>query len=601
VTEMLPPFYGEDIKSNAEKSIFDHLRTDPDTKGWVCLHSLGMARHRKQIYGEIDFVVLVPDEGVFCLEVKGGDISREGGLWTFTNRYGDRNRREKSPFMQARENMFSLIEVVQREFGASHRLSHLLYGWGVLFPDIPWTRQDPEAHPWQIYDRDFRRPISAFLRQVARETRQDLPNRRAPTAQDLKELTAFLRGDFDIVEAPEHRIAAMDDRIRRLTEQQFQCLDRLSRNPRCLLEGGAGTGKTFLAMELARRGQRAGNRVLLLCFNRLLGAWLSSSLPATKYSHVTSGHLHGLIERIVLASSLRDEFVAARQNCATRTAKRNFFQEEAPVFAQLALAEGVLQPFDQLIMDEGQDLLTPAFLDVLDALVVGGLAAGRWAIFCDLHRQAIYQDDGPSPPGDAAERLRELIMERASHHAAYELSMNCRNTQPIGEETALLSGFAVPPFLPSNVEGAAVEYLFYADPEEQRRRLVALLNTLKQDGVPARAIHILAPVTRDQSVLAQLGEQTAFPIVDLNDRAIARPPDAAGFTTIQAYKGLENAVVILTDIRRLTSDRDKALLYVGMSRARQRLFVLMDEQAHAAYDRAVRENFLRGQLPHESY
>ena len=43
---------------------------------------LGLADHRKKIWGEADIVIL-SEKGVFVLEVKGGTVSCKDGVWTF--------------------------------------------------------------------------------------------------------------------------------------------------------------------------------------------------------------------------------------------------------------------------------------------------------------------------------------------------------------------------------------------------------------------------------------------------------------------------------------------------------------------------------------
>ncbi|MGI8640889.1 MAG: nuclease-related domain-containing protein, partial [Pyrinomonadaceae bacterium] len=88
MARMIPPYLSADIKSQAEKKIFEFFKNDPSASNYTVLHSLGLSRHIKRQYGEIDFVVLAPGEGIFCLEIKGGRIKRENGLWTFTNRFG---------------------------------------------------------------------------------------------------------------------------------------------------------------------------------------------------------------------------------------------------------------------------------------------------------------------------------------------------------------------------------------------------------------------------------------------------------------------------------------------------------------------------------
>jgi superfamily I DNA/RNA helicase len=59
------------------------------------------------------------------------------------------------------------------------------------------------------------------------------------------------------------------------------------------------------------------------------------------------------------------------------------------------------------------------------------------------------------------------------------------------------------------------------------------------------------------------------------------------FTSIHAFKGLESSAVIITDVDNLDDERSKALLYVGMSRARARLYMLMDEKCRRSYDRIL--------------
>ena len=82
----IPPYMGEEIKSNAERKMYDVLQ-EMDLKNAYVLHSLGLPRHRSKIYGEIDFVV-VCERGVACLEIKGGRVECRDGQWTFIDRYG---------------------------------------------------------------------------------------------------------------------------------------------------------------------------------------------------------------------------------------------------------------------------------------------------------------------------------------------------------------------------------------------------------------------------------------------------------------------------------------------------------------------------------
>jgi hypothetical protein len=82
MAEMIPPYIYKDIKSVAERKIFELIKKDSLLSECTCFHSLGLARHQNKIYGEIDFVLL-SEGGIFCLEVKRGGIKREKDVWVF--------------------------------------------------------------------------------------------------------------------------------------------------------------------------------------------------------------------------------------------------------------------------------------------------------------------------------------------------------------------------------------------------------------------------------------------------------------------------------------------------------------------------------------
>jgi hypothetical protein len=592
MARMLPPCLSDEVRSAAERRIFSLLETDPETHDWVVLHSLGLARHVKRIYGEIDFVVLAPKLGVVCLEVKGGRISRQDGTWTFTDRFGSVSKKTLSPFMQAREGMFSLLNAVKRHFGSTHPITRLLFAYGVMFPDINFNHSDPEYDKSQVYDLSDRRfPVSRFITRLAQLAGGQLgiatgrpANELLPSSSDISALLTFLRGDFDLVVSATAALRDTDESLLRLTTEQYGSLDQLQDNRRCLFEGAAGTGKTLLAMELARRESSRGNRVALLCYNRLLGSSVQHQLEerlGTSASRAVVGSFHRFLHSLIMQSSQATAFADALRT-ADETA---IYTSVYPLYALLAIDEGSVQQFDVLIVDEGQDLIYPDYLDVLDALLVGGLNGGRWAIFCDFHRQAIFSEL-------TSEAMISQLESRVSRYTRFRLSVNCRNTKPIGEETALVSGFETPPFLPAKVTGPPVEYLFFSTIEEERGLLAKAITNVLTEGVPAGSITILSPVVRENSCLAN-PLKSGQAIANISDLDALQNRKSIGFTTIQSFKGLENSVIIMIDIDDLTSERGKSLLYVGMSRARHRLILLVSKAIKSSYVAAIQRGIKR--------
>ena len=318
-------------------------------------------------------------------------------------------------------------------------------------------------------------------------------------------------------------------------------------------------------------------------FNKLLGQWLALQKENTLPHSIEIDSFHHFLDHLIAASSVSNEFRKIKQ-----TEDQDYlFGELYPLFALDALSEDVTESYDTLIIDEGQDLIRSEYLDVFDGLLKGGLAGGTWAIFCDFYHQTIYGEI------DENTMLCELE-QRTEQFARFRLLTNCRNTRPIGEEVSFISGFDIPPFLPANVEGVPVNYGFFSDDAEQCKQINKIINQLRAEGIKSEAITILSPATFEHSCLVE-GDHISFKVTDLTRSGLQkRLRNVIRFSTIHAFKGLESSVIIMTDITHLLDDRNRALLYVGMSRARYRLLVLISDSARGEYQEAIRRSIQKG-------
>ena len=75
------------------------------------LHSLGLPKHQRKIYEEIDFVVICK-RGVACLELKGGRVECREGKWYFTERYGVERQKPERLFAQLQKVFFTRRMVI---------------------------------------------------------------------------------------------------------------------------------------------------------------------------------------------------------------------------------------------------------------------------------------------------------------------------------------------------------------------------------------------------------------------------------------------------------------------------------------------------------
>ena len=279
---MIPPTIDPKTPSPVERLVFDRLAADQAHPDWIVLHSQDVARHRSQMEGEIDFLIIAPGLGVLVLEVKGArSLSRKDGLW-FWGRSTKGTAR--SPFNQASEAMHSVRDRVVKRHGY---LKNVLFWSAACLPFIRFADQSEEWEPWQVIDKTKfdQQPIGECIESVLQQARERAAELRLPwfkaaaaaaepTPRQCDEIKQMLRPDYEIPESPKARSKRIDAEILRYTEAEFRALDAMRVMPRVVFDGPAGTGKTLLALEAARRGHAAGRRVLLLCFTRALAEWL---------------------------------------------------------------------------------------------------------------------------------------------------------------------------------------------------------------------------------------------------------------------------------------------------------------------------------------
>ncbi len=572
MARMIPAFVRRNT-SQGEIEVFQRLRDDPGAADWIVLHSLALARHERRVAGEIDFVLVVPRKGILCIEVKGcstSNLRRLGGVWYYAP---DDSGDVRGPFRQASEAMHTLRRrLVERR----PELATVLFASGVIFPYARFTESSVEWNDWEVIDTVAigSAPLSHLLVRLLDAAKDHLLRARSapalgldiPTPGQCGLLLQELRSDFEIPVEPAARSGALESELRRYTTEQFEALDAMSHNERTLFVGPAGTGKTLLAMETARRAREEGRRVLLVCFNHLLGAWLDDRTA-------------DLRPEVVTATLHRRMLTVAELARPPEGVQSSFWENELPIRACERLAamrgsDGQGEVFDELVVDEAQDLLQENYLRFLDLSLRGGLGAGRWRIFGDFENQAIFRSD-PMP-------IEEFRVGRGNSAPLYSLRVNCRNTPLVAEWVHLLGGLT-PPYrrvLRPN-DGVRPHVHFYGDIDQQRELLATALLDLRSEGLRWDDIVVLSTRTAGACATALMDlpswKETLRP---LN----VWPGSWVRQGTIQAYKGLESPAVVVTDVDSVGSRSARALFYVAITRALQRLIIF-------AHDR-VREEVL---------
>lgn len=552
---MFPPTIADDHGSRAERTIFRKLKNEtPDS--WVALHSIGLANHATKPWAEVDFVV-VTDAGVLCLEVKGGMISHRDGDWFQNN-----NRLKEGPFAQAGGGASALYAYLA---GRVPAVRQSFVGHGVLFPESPFNHELPSVEPEMVYDdSDLARPMSAYLERLIEYWKHSLKRRRGKVPEGLdraarSSVVHELAPDFELVPSLRALLHEVDDELVRLTTQQKEIMRGLVETPRVVVRGGAGTGKTLIACDEALRLAASGRRTFFVCYGSRLAGHVK---PLLEGSGVHVRHLHGLMRDLIEEAGLQSRLPAVDD--------RDLFDIYYPELALDALANlDRFGSFNAIVVDEGQDLLKPPYVLFLDALLAGEMSKGTWRLFHDPN-QDIFRG---GPPAEL-ERLEEFA-------TCYRLTQNCRNTREIAMATSVLSGVANAETLAA--DGPDVVEQWYVDPRGHQKAVLRVLRDWLEGGLKPDDITVLSPRRFSDSVFGAIDpSRLPRPIVDVSD-AEPRDHGKIRFSTIAAYKGLESEAVLLTGFDDLTDLSTLMLLYVGASRARGVLGLVLDERCREPY------------------
>lgn len=561
MAKMIPPVISPKVKSSAERKIFEWFKNDPMTKEWVVFHSLGIENHQTVVFGEIDFLVLASNLGVFALEVKGGRVKREDGIWIYTDKYGVEHKKVRGPFEQAGEGMFSVIDELEKRGGTRKVLS----GYGVMFPDIEYENSDIDCSQEQVFDKRDSRYVGRFIKRLSDYSSKKLRDKKViviyPSNEDVNDIVNILRKDFEKAVPVSTKIEYSEDRIITLTNEQYRCIDGLASNQRCLINGAAGTGKTVLAIKNVKESVVSGKKTAVFCYNLLLAKELKQHFTDEEIQPAYIGSFTDFLENLIRRNTDFD--------FSSITDPGKFYKEDLPFLALDALEKEQVE-FDKIIIDEAQDLMNPDYLELFDTIIKGGLKKGEWYFFGDFNLQTIFNR------GIDYDRVVDMLEDRANF-AMFNLTVNCRNTPAIQAEMDKVVGISVET-LKKDESLPAVKYIQFNSEQEEKELVEQELKKLIANGINRKEITLLSPFKYEKSIASKI---TKYKIDLARDGS-----EEITYSTIQGFKGMENTVVFLTDIQTYNKPD---LMYVGMSRPRS-LLVIFETKSAEKYRKKTKMN-----------
>lgn len=555
LTEDLLRAHRPQCEAQVYRAFRDHT---PDE--WFIFFSFRLVKQIPQHpreHGELDFVVFCPEFGVLVVEVKGGIVQIDNVARRWTSQSLDARGKTHvigDPLQQAVGGAKSLTSVIRRERGWTEADPHyLLVGTALLFPDVA------DVTPLASLDRPL--PTlggSSVLAHPARWIREVF----AFWAMENTEWQPLGRDGMDAVERlfarrifvprPLAHVLRFEHETQiELTQQQTLILHSLKYQPRARISGPAGTGKTLLALQQARSFAGRGSRTLFVCYNRTLSDYLAREVH--RVPNLDAFTFHMLCERRV--SAVKRELGQDLGAIVRRELGESAAEDIVLPYALGRSTEMLSFRYDAIVVDEGQDF-SPAAYAALRKLLKE-VDTSPWFIFYDTN-QAVYQRIAEIPPiGDAP----------------FPLTKNCRNTQHI-HEAAYAFFRGDDPAETTEVMGEPVSILgapTLAVQAELIRNKVE--NLIVVEGVNPRDVAVLIAGEPQDSffqALNKAGPTTGFSWAFREHWREGR----VAVDTARRFKGLEATVVLLWGIEYASGDIVRELMYVSLSRARSRLWLV---------------------------
>ena len=628
--------------TSGEERVFKSLRDAPGTEDWLVAHSLGIGRHVSQSEGEADFVVAIPGCGILVLEVKDWKAVRfAGNEWQTGDRSAARrippddprfewDPAPSNPFSQAKGNAESIRGKIAE---AAPRLDSVFVAGAVVFPMGDFPEADgANDFAWKSLDRrafgDGAPPLAETLRNLFARIRDRVLGvpayralaeriRRCPFTPEVAG-TAFqaLLSDVYITDPRVYTREAASDRMKAWTKEQLNVLRyQLEDNPRIYVPSAAGTGKTLIAAEAVRRASRRHPdwRIGFFCFNDLLGGELADpgrfprpagggridagaiyrfametgGLPVAKFDKWSSKPAE---KRKELIPAIREALEADGIPDGDVNPVPNFFNLLVPKrFLERARAKGPI--FDYLVLDEVQDFLTRPFFDAFDALLKGGFRNGRWLVCGDYENQSVQN----SPDRPVLNLLDPALDLRPS---ICRLTVNCRNPNGIAEEIA--ANVAPSPGYRETLRadepaGATALPCDTSDPRAVSDAVGSAVRALRGERFADGEILVLFQSSERMAAWETSLAEHPIDGIKLRPFRTGRKPDHVRYMTVRRFKGLDHPAVILVlrpdatvpKTRRADENLGSSLVYVGMSRATFRLFLVAPKPFLADFRRAT--------------
>lgn len=512
----------------SEEQVYKALAKLNDT--YIIFHSVQWVKRnlsKSFTWYENDFLILSKKYGILVLEVKGGRIYFKDGIFHQVNldTGEDKELNEgNDPLSQAKRGIFHFRDILNKCIpNISKRISIVPCVW---FPSTDLNTIDKmplvyEESKEAILDcNSLDKPVKALegvFNFYGSEKLTDV------TDEEIEKIRDAIAPDFDLVPSPSIIKGELDYLFLRLTNEQAGLLDYLQEQRVATIQGAAGTGKTLIALEASRRFAQEGKKVLFLCFNKYLFEHLKFDCP------IDGVDFYNINSFVGKYSSLDISVPKIRSEELQKIDIDEF-------------------NYDAVVIDEAQDFEDSEIQFLSD--------------MCELKNATFYTFFDKNQLLTTS-KVPDWITKS---ECRLVLTKNCRNTYEIACTSYNVIDVPIKAQI-GVVKGVQPTVTFTH--KNDLLTIGKLIKYFKDDdnGYKDNEITILSLVSEDKSIMKDV---TAIDGIKISRE---RNNSNVFYTTAKKFKGLENKVIIITDIDEssFSDDAQKRVFYVACSRATHRL------------------------------
>ncbi len=521
---------------------------------WIHVTSYGTPRD-----GESDFIVFHPHKGILVIEVKGGGIAYDPTTETWTSRdFSGEAHTIKNPFRQSKDSKYALIKYLNQDAEWPHLNIRPIFGHAVLLPDISDTTAftGPDRPPEIVGSRSDVSQLSNWIDSVYQYWSGE-PGNSSISHLGKAGMNYIDRHFCKTIEVRPLLSTILHDEEQariKLTREQGLVIAALKQQCRAAISGGAGTGKTVLALNKSIELANQGLKTLLLCYNEPLADLLNRTTE--DIDNLNSMSFHQLCSWFVDVAETN-----TGMNYLRKAREDNPGADDYDFCFPMALAEAIQyvnMKYDAIVIDEAQDFKDEYWLPI--EIMLEDDADKRLFVFYD-HNQRIYT------------RSSELPIKGAP----YLLTRNCRNTNLI--HALAYQFYNGPPTESSAIPGDKVEIISGPSRATQANKLHShLTDLLTKEGIASHDICVLVPSDDAEQYISLLESKPLPSGVGWSLKEMGHQNKVC-IETVKRFKGLEATYIYIWGADGFDLNRDAELLYVTFSRAKSRICLVGDNAA----------------------